>query len=387
MLRVPFSLIEEQRNWEMGCRRGGVGGTTPWQFRRYLPPTLQYSSTPSIFVKIAVVGCGAVGSFYGAKLACAGHEVHFLLRSDYDVVSRQGVFVHSPEGDFQVRPRCARYSDEIGPAELVLIGLKTTGNDQFGKLLPALVGPATVVLTLQNGLGNEEQLARLFPAEQIMGGLCFVCLNRIAPGVIQHLGYGQVVLGEFRRGPEPRTHDLVARFCDAGVPCAASDNLARAHWEKLVWNIPFNGLGVAGAAGFDAFERLNANPPTSSLAPRPSPLLPCLTTDKLLADARWGRLVRELMLEVIAGARALGFDVPDTFADERIERTRTMGAYRASTLIDFERRQPLELQSLFLEPLRQATQAGLPMPRLAALCAVLMDLERAAALRRRTADI
>lgn len=338
-------------------------------------------------MKIAVVGCGAVGSFYGAKLACAGHEVHFLLRSDYDVVSRQGVFVHSPEGDFQVRPRCARYSDEIGPAELVLIGLKTTGNDQFGKLLPALVGPATVVLTLQNGLGNEEQLARLFPAEQIMGGLCFVCLNRIAPGVIQHIGYGQVVLGEFRRGPEPRTHDLVARFCDAGVPCAGSDNLARAHWEKLVWNIPFNGLGVAGAAGFDAFDRLNANPPTSSLAPRPSPLLPCLTTDKLLADARWGRLVRELMLEVIAGARVLGFDVPDTFADERIERTRTMGAYRASTLIDFERRQPLELQSLFLEPLRQATQAGLPMPRLAALCAVLMDLERAAALRRRTADI
>ena len=338
-------------------------------------------------MKIAVVGCGAVGSFYGAKLACAGHEVHFLLRSDYDVVSRQGVFVHSPEGDFQVRPRCARYSDEIGPADLVLIGLKTTGNDQFGKLLPALVGPATVVLTLQNGLGNEEQLARLFPAEQIMGGLCFVCLNRIAPGVIQHIGYGQVVLGEFRRGPEPRTHDLVARFCDAGVACTASDNLARAHWEKLVWNIPFNGLGVAGAAGFDAFDRLNANPPTSSLAPRPSPLLPCLTTDKLLADARWGRLVRELMLEVIAGARVLGFDVPDTFADERIERTRTMGAYRASTLIDFERRQPLELQSLFLEPLRQATQAGLPMPRLAALCAVLMDLERAAALRRRTADI
>jgi len=213
-----------------------------------------------------------------------------------------------------------------------------------------------------------------------MGGLCFVCLNRVAPGVIQHIGYGQVVLGEFRCEPKPRTHNLVARFCDAGVPCTASDNLARAHWEKLVWNIPFNGLGVASAAGFDAFERPDPNPPTSSPVARPSPLLPCLTTDKLLADARWGRLVRELMLEVIAGARALGFDVPDTFADERIERTRAMGAYRASTLIDFERRQPLELQSLFLEPLRQATQAGVPMPRLAALCAVLKDLERTAGL-------
>ena len=337
---------------------------------------------PLVFVKIAVVGCGAVGSFYGAKLARAGHEVHFLLRSDYDVVRRQGVAIRSPEGDFQVRPRCARYSGEIGPAELVLIGLKTTANDQFDKLLPPLVGPATAVLTLQNGLGNEEQLARLFPAEQIMGGLCFVCLNRVTPGVIQHIGYGQVALGEFGRASVPRTHDLVARFCDAGVPCTASEDLARAHWEKLVWNIPFNGLGVAGAAGLDAFDRLDANPPTSPVVRRKSSLLPCLTTDRLLADARWGRLVRELMLEVIAAARALGFDVLDTFADERIERTRTMGAYRASTLIDFERGQPLELQSLFLEPLRQATQAGVAMPRLAALCVLLKDLERSAGLLR-----
>jgi 2-dehydropantoate 2-reductase len=232
------------------------------------------------------------------------------------------------------------------------------------------------VLTLQNGLGNEEALARLFPSTQVMGGLCFVCLNRIAPGVIQHIGYGQVVLGELQRRPEPRTHELAARFRDAGVPCTVTDDLARAHWEKLVWNIPFNGLGVASAAGFDAFEHASHVSSSSPLARRLSPLLPCLTTDRLLADARWARLVRELMLEVIAAAQALGFDVPEAFADEQIARTRTMGAYKASTLIDFERGQPLELRSLFLEPLRQATQAGIAVPRLAALCAVLTDLDR-----------
>ena len=337
---------------------------------------------PFIQVKVAVVGCGAVGSFYGAKLARAGHEVHFLLRSDYDVVRRQGVLIRSPEGDFQVHPRSARYPTEIGLAELVLIGLKSTANDQFANLLPPLVGPATMVLTLQNGMGNEEQLAPLFPAEQIMGGLCFVCLNRVAPGVIQHIGYGEVVLGEFRRAPEARTNDLVARFCDAGVPCTVSEDLAKAHWEKLVWNIPFNGLGVASAAGFGAFEELYPSTRSTHVGPRASHLLPVLTTDKLLADARWARLVKDLMLEVIAAARALGFDVPDTFADQRIERTRTMGAYRASTLIDFERRQPLELESLFREPLRQAVQAGVPMPRLSALCAVLEDLERSVGLAR-----
>src|SRR5215472_14331915 len=116
-------------------------------------------------MKIAVVGPGALGSYYGAKLARAGEEVHFLLRSDYDAVKRHGVSIHSPEGDFNIRPKCAKTPDEIGPSDLVLVALKTTANDQFPKLLPALVGPNTAVLTLQNGLGNEEELAKLFPVE------------------------------------------------------------------------------------------------------------------------------------------------------------------------------------------------------------------------------
>ena len=337
-----------------------------------MTPAFHNSTTPFPPMKVAVVGCGAVGSYYGARLACAGDEVYFLLRSDYDVVRRQGIQVRSPDGDFQVQPQCARRPEEVGPANLVLIGLKTTANEAFAKLLPPLVGPRTAVLTLQNGLGNEEQLARLIPVGHIMGGLCFVCLNRVAPGVIQQIGYGQVVLGEFHRPPEPRTHELAARFRAASVPCTVTDNLARAHWEKLIWNVPFNGLGVASAAGLDALR-------AGTLASRLSRAYECLTTDKLLADAGWTQLVRELMIEVIAAARALGFDIPDTYADRNIERTRSMGAYRASTLIDFERGQPLELQSLFLEPLRQATEAGVPMPRLAALCRVLKELDRSSA--------
>jgi 2-dehydropantoate 2-reductase len=331
-------------------------------------------------VKIGVVGCGAVGSYYGALLARAGHEAHFLLRSDFEAVQRRGVRVESPDGDFEVKPGCAQRPEAIGPVDLVLIGLKTTANDQLPRLLPPLVGPATAVLTLQNGLGNEEAIARLVPVGQIMGGLCFVCLNRIAPGVIRHIGFGQVVLGAFQRLPGPRTRDMAARFNSAGVPCAVTDNLARAHWEKLVWNIPFNGLGVASAGGPGVLEQLYAAPPKaggsrgSESAHSQGKRTPggcCLTTDKLLADARWERLVRELMLEVIAAARALGFEVAGAFAEDLIERTRKMGAYKASTLIDFERGQPLELESLLLEPLRQAERAGVPMPRLKALCAVL----------------
>jgi 2-dehydropantoate 2-reductase len=320
-------------------------------------------------MKIGVVGCGAVGSFYGAKLARAGDDVHFLLRSDFEAVRRHGVQIRSPQGDFRVRPRCAREPGQIGVCDLVLVGLKTTANDQFPMLLPPLLGPGTAVLTLQNGLGNEEQLASLVPREQILCGLCFVCLNRIEPGVIHHIDHGQVIMGEYERYPEPRTHDLAGRFRNAGVPCAVTDNLGRTHWEKLTWNIPFNGLGVAAAAGLEAVR--------SGHLLTGAALGECLTTDKLLAEPGWSQLVLELMHEVIAAARGLGFDVSPELADRQIERTRTMGPYKASTLIDFERRQPLELHSLFLEPLRQAQASGIPTPRLTALCQVLEQLDPA----------
>ena len=325
-------------------------------------------------MKIAVVGCGAVGSYYGSKLCRDGQEVHFLLRSDFEAVRRHGVAVRSREGDFNVRPKCASAPEQIGVSDLVLVALKTTANDQLARLLPPLVGPGTAVLTLQNGLGNEEKLAALFPAGQIMGGLCFVCLNRVEPGVVHHIDHGRIVLGEFQRWPEPRTHDIASMIRHAGIPCEVTDNLARAHWEKLVWNIPFNGLGVGSAAGLEALHRGDVDPSRQ--------LGPCLTTDRLLGDPEWEQLVRELMLEVIAVANAFGFKVSEALAEKQIERTRTMGSYKASTLIDFERGLPLELESLFLEPLRQARLAGVPTPRLSALAAVLT-----AVLRRTPASI
>ena len=321
-------------------------------------------------MRIGVVGCGAVGSYYGAKLCRAGQDVHFLLRSDYEAVLRAGVSIFSPEGDFNARPRCAKTAGEIGPCDLVLIGLKTTANGEFPRLLPPLVAPSTAVITLQNGLGNEEALAGLFPPGQILGGLCFVCLNRTEPGVVRHTGYGMIMLGEFEGCPRARTHEIASLLCGAGVSCRVADDLARAHWEKLAWNIPFNGLGVAGAAGFDAFG--DSRKPIAGRRR----LGDCLTTDKLLADPRWEGLVRELMLEVIRAANALGYPIPESFAEKQIERTRTMEAYKASTLIDFEQGRSIELEGLFLEPLRRAKAAGVFVPRLETLCRVLRDIAR-----------
>ncbi len=329
-------------------------------------------------MKIAIVGCGAVGSFYGAKLAHAGHEVHFLLRSDFEVVQRQGVMIKSPGGDFSVHPHCAQRPDEIGPSDLVIVALKTTANDQFPRLLPPLVGPRTAILTLQNGLGNEAKLSGLFPSEQILGGLCFVCLNRTAPGQIQHLGHGDITIGEYLRPSRERTRSLGKVFQDAGVACVIKENLEQAHWEKLVWNVPFNGLGVAGSLGFEAVETGRLLTGQEHGIPLAIRVARTLSTAELLGDPRWQRLVRALMQEVIEAARALGFAVAENLAEELIARTRTMGAYKASTVLDFEKGLPIELESVFLEPLRQARSAGCGSVYLGNLCAMLAGITDAA---------
>jgi 2-dehydropantoate 2-reductase len=300
-------------------------------------------------MKIAMVGCGALGSYYGARLCQAGHEVHFLLRSDYDAVRENGVTVHSAGGDFHVRPICAREPGEIGPADLVLITLKTTANSVLPRLLPPLAGPKTAVLTLQNGLGNEAAIASLVGAENTLGGLCFVCLNRLAPGEILHVAHGAVVMGEYGRPSQARTRSIAEAMAASGVPCTVTEDLA-------------------AAAGWDAVERGRIDPGQK--------IGPCLTTDLLLDNGRWEKLVRGLMMETIHAAQALGLAVPDSAADRQIARTRDMGAYKASTLIDFERGQELETESLFLEPLRQARGAGVVCPRLAALCEVLKKIKK-----------
>lgn len=106
----------------------------------------------------------------------------FQLRADHDVVARDGVHVTSDRGgEFHARPNCVRVPESAGVVDLVLIALKTTANGEFPRLIPGWIGPQTAVLTLQNGLGNEDALARIVPPQQVLGGLCLVSLNRTAP--------------------------------------------------------------------------------------------------------------------------------------------------------------------------------------------------------------
>ena len=291
-----------------------------------------------------------------------------VLRTDFEVVKDKGLRIVSNEGDFTVRPHVHISPKTIGKCDLVLVALKTTANDHFNELIAPLVAKRTAILCLQNGLGNCERLAELFGAEKIMGGLCFVCLNRIAPGVVRHIAFGKIVLGEHIGPPHARTRAIAEVFKKSAVPCGVAENLGHGLWEKLVWNIPFNGLGVASAAGLEALM--------SKGETMPAQLGDTLSTDHLLADPQWEQNVRALMLELIDVASAKGIALEPELVDRMIENTRTMGSYRASTVVDFENGQPIELESMFLEPLRQALAEGVAVPHLEALCIVLGKLDR-----------
>lgn len=299
--------------------------------------------------KIAIVGSGAIGSYYGCRLANAGADVRFLLRSDLEAVrASRRMRVQLPQSEIVVAaPQIYGTPEEIGPCDLVIIALKTTANGVFEKLIRPLLKEGTMLLTLQNGLGSDEQLAELFGAERVLGGLCFICVNRTAPGEILCIEPGAVAFGEFGRPISERLRAVVALFERAGVKCSASDNLAELRWKKLVWNVPFNGLAIAAGG---------------------------ITTDKILASPELEDQVRALMAEVIEAAAKFGYVIPHAFIEKQISSTRPMGPYRPSSLIDYLDGREVEVESIWGEPLRRAKKAGAAVPRLEMLYALLKRL-------------
>ena len=300
--------------------------------------------------KIAVIGAGAVGCYYGGLLARAGRDVRFLMRADLETVRTHGLTIVT-RGETVKLPDVKAYptTPEIGPCALVIVALKATANAALEELLPPLLGPETVVLTLQNGLGNEEFISERWGAERTMGALCFVCLNRTAPGVIEHYDAGSLSIGEFRRASAPRTRAIAEAFCAAGIEAKAVENLVTERWRKLLWNIPFNGLAIAAGGP---------------------------TVADVLADDDLRLLARQLMEEGLDAARRLGHEIPDEFADWQIERSYSMGAYKPSSMLDWEARRPVEVEAIWGEPWRQGIAAGASLPRLETLYRLLKKLTK-----------
>jgi 2-dehydropantoate 2-reductase len=280
----------------------------------------------------AILGTGALGGFYGAKLQQSGREVHFLLNSDYLEVRENGLIIESKDGDFQLSQVKAYNNVEKMPScDVVVVALKTTKNYLLTKILPSIVKDNGIVLILQNGLGLETEVAKIVKNVTIIGGLCFLCSNKVGAGHIRHLDYGKITLGEYAANYRPtgitnRMREIAQDFETAGIEIELTEDLLLGRWKKLVWNIPYNGLSVI----------LNAR------------------TDELMADNYTCQLVQNLMSEVLVGAKSTGRIIPESFIQIMLDHTLNMKPYRTSMKIDFDEKRPLELEAIFGNPLKTA---------------------------------
>ena len=303
------------------------------------------SPQSEMYSQIAIVGSGALGMLYGAQLALAGRDVRFLMRSDLPHVREHGIRLVANGATRTLRPAAAfATTEEIGAVDLVFVLLKTTSNGELARLLPPLLHARTVVVTLQNGLGNEEWLASLVGPERVVGGLCYLAANRTAPGEVTCNYPGTMTIAEVGSPASPRARAIADMFKLAGVDCTAADNLLSARWHKLIWNIAFNGLTIVAGG---------------------------VTTDKILNSPTLTARARALMNEVAAAARALGYEMSEEFVRAQIDRTPALGPYRPSTLTDFLAGREIELEAIWGEPLRRGQAAGVAMPELARLYAEL----------------
>ncbi len=286
-------------------------------------------------MKIAIIGSGSVGCYYGAKLARSGHDVRFLMRRDLDAVRRNGLTIKSCDGDFHIKVAAFGDPTEIGPVDLVVCALKATAIDDAEGLIRPCVGRDTRILALINGLGIEERFVQWFGPERVFGGMAFVCINRGEPGVVHHLAFGRVAFGHFLDDLK-QVEKLAGLFAEAGIETMVRPSLKQARWEKLMWNIPFSTLTITAGG---------------------------VTTHEIINDPGLKQLAWTLMQETGQAGNAHGcsIDIP-AMTRKMMSNTLDMPAYRPSMLIDYLDKRPLEVEAILGEPVRQAKAIGSPVP-------------------------
>lgn len=283
---------------------------------------------------IAIIGAGGIGGYYGARLAHAGHRVHFLLNSEYEYVKQHGLIVDSHYGDFSLKKPLV-YNDikAMPPCDLVCVAVKATANAQIFPKLASILKPETDILLLQNGFGNEQRLENLYPQQYIFGGLCFICTFREGPGRIRHAFYGKITLAAHKAVNVDRLRQLVLTFRAAGIETIEIPDLMLARWKKLVWNIPYNGLTV---------------------------IMNC-QTDLLVKEESMLELTRAMMKEVLEAAQACGVTIEDKFVDEMIQSTVNMTPYDPSMRLDYLAKRAMEIDIIYGNVIEYAKEHGYDM--------------------------
>jgi 2-dehydropantoate 2-reductase len=298
-------------------------------------------------MKVAVVGVGAVGGYFGGLLAKGGADVTFIARGKrLEALRTKGLSVKSWKGDFSVQVNATDDPAEVGPVDLVLFCVKSYDTESAIRQALPMIEKHTNVLSLQNGIDNEEKIASLVGQEKVLAGVAYIGASAPEPGVVLHHESGKIVFGELDGGVSERVVKLKAFFDGYGFPADTSPNIKAGLWTKLAWNAPFNAINTLVGGPVKA---IIANPYTLELA-------------------------RLVTAEVVSVSNAYGVHLAFEQVWERNLKFSEHYDVKTSMLQDYEAGKPLEYEALNGVIIEKAAALGLPTPYNFALYSLLTTL-------------
>jgi 2-dehydropantoate 2-reductase len=298
-------------------------------------------------MRIAVMAAGALGGYFGARMAEAGHDVFFIARgANLEAIKTNGLKVESVLGDVYLPdPNVTDDPAKIGPVDIVLFTVKLWDTEKAAELARALVGPDTRVITLQNGVDSAERLAPILGADKVVAGSAYIAVVMSAPGVVTHTSkFARMVCGRIDGKPDARLKAFADAAQTAGIDITLSDTIDRERWQKFVF--------LVGLSGATATTRKALGP--------------------ILADPDTRSFFHKLMHEVVTVGRAKGVSLPADFADDRMKFGESSSpTFKASLLHDLERGNRLELDWLAGKVVEFGRALGVPTPANEAVYAML----------------
>jgi len=303
-------------------------------------------------MKILVMGAGAVGTYFGARLRAAGEDVVLCARGEnLRAIREHGLDITSIRGDLRIEVPATDTPRDFAPYDLILFCVKAYDTDAAADAISGCLKPGGAILTLQNGVENEARLAEIFGREAVMGGNARVGVEMTAPGKILHLSTGDIDFGELDGRETARVRAIADAFRRAGILGEVSADIMTARWDKLVWNGAFNTVAT----------------------------LTRRRVGEIIDDPEGLKLIRTLMQEIVNVARADGAQISDDRIDAYIARSQKyLRALKTSTQQDLERGKGLEYEALSGAIVRAARRHNISVPAVETVYVLLRLLDAAA---------
>jgi 2-dehydropantoate 2-reductase len=288
-------------------------------------------------MRVAVLGAGGIGGYYGALLARAGHNVAFIARGAHlEAMQRRGLTLRTAEGESTIPVRASTGAASVGTVDLVLFSVKSYDTETAAQALRPLMARDTAVITFQNGLDNDEAIAAVVGSEAVLAGAVYIALQLVAPGVILRMGgEGNMVFGELSGSLTERVRRIANAFGQSGIPHEVSTDIRRVLWDKFLF--------ITGIGGVTALARSDIGP--------------------LLASVAGRSLLHAACAEVVAVGQAEGGHLQPAAVDAVLAQAATLPAsWRSSMARDLEQRRRLEVDALSGAVVRRGIKHGIPTP-------------------------